>query len=215
MVGADFTLDSLSSQISQLAYSPQSRLALFDQHFNLLGQHQLDLAIPNLSPIGENNRTNSNVGDNKGSGSEQSQQLFNIPKRDQMAALKSSVLAPLISDEEKFNLNLKNIEYNLNTWALTLTPVELTQDVTLYLAEATPHNDLLSDLISMRDKQVAVAIGMLFICFGIVWLVANRLSQPLNTLMQLTDNIARFDFRRTHYPKSMIKKWRTSPIPLS
>ncbi|MBY7730257.1 HD domain-containing protein [Vibrio splendidus] len=206
VVGADFTLDSLSSQISQLAYSPQSRLALFDQYFNLLGQHQLDLAIPNLSPLGDNNRSNSNIGDNKRSGSEQSQQLFNIPKRAQMAALKSSVLAPLISDEEKFNLNLKNIEYNLNTWALTLTPVELTQDVTLYLAEATPHNDLLSDLISMRDKQVAVAIGMLFICFGIVWLVANRLSQPLNTLMQLTDNIARFDFRRTHYPKSMIKE---------
>ncbi|MCZ8489368.1 hypothetical protein O9992_26495 [Vibrio lentus] len=43
--------------------------------------------------------------------------------------------------------------------------------------------------------------GMLFICFGIVWLVANRLSQPLNTLMQLTDNIARFDFRRTGTPR--------------
>ncbi|CAH6797703.1 Metal-dependent phosphohydrolase [Vibrio chagasii] len=206
VVGADFTLSSLSSQISDLAYSPQTRLALFDQHFNLLGQHQLDLTTSNLTFQANHDNTNNVTGAGKLSGSEQEQSFFNIPKREQMEALKSSVLGPLISDEEKFNLNLKNVEYNLNTWALTLTPVELTQSVTLYLAEATPHNELLSDLISMRDKQVAVAIGMLFICFGIVWLVANRLSQPLNTLMQLTDNIARFDFRRTHYPKSMIKE---------
>ncbi|PTQ10402.1 metal-dependent phosphohydrolase [Vibrio splendidus] len=209
VVGADFTLKSLSSQISELAYSPQTRLALFDQHFNLLGQHQLDLSIPKLTSQPNNTSKTENTNNQttgKLSGSEQDQSFFNVPKREQMEALKASVIAPLISDEEKLNLNLKNVEYNLNTWALTLTPVELTQNVTLYLAEATPHNELLSDLISMRDKQVAVAIGMLFICFAIVWFVANRLSQPLNTLMQLTDNIARFDFRRTHYPKSMIQE---------
>ncbi|MCW1890561.1 hypothetical protein OK016_20580 [Vibrio chagasii] len=104
--------------------------------------------------------------------SEQEQNFFNIPKREQMEALKSSVLVKQSQMRKSLTLNLKNVEYNLNTWALTLTPVELTQSVTLYLAEATPHNELLSDLISMRDKQVAVAIGMLFICFGIVcgWL---------------------------------------------
>ena len=102
MVGADFTLKSLSSQISKLAYSPQTRLALFDQHFNLLGEHQLDLSIPNLNP-----QTNQEgkLGDHpvgKVSGSEQDPSFFNIPKREQMAALKASVLGPLISDEEKF-----------------------------------------------------------------------------------------------------------------
>lgn len=202
VVGADFTLSSLSSQISELAYSPQTRLALFDQHFNLLGQHQLNLTTSNLTLEARNANISNGQSTGKLSGSEQEQSFFNIPKRDQMDALKASVLGPLISDEQKFSLDLKNVEYNLNTWALTLTPVELTQNVTLYLAEATPHNELLADLISMRDKQVAVVIGMLFICFAIVWFVANRLSQPLTTLMQLTDNIARFDFRRTHYPKS-------------
>ncbi|MCW0469965.1 hypothetical protein OH492_16470 [Vibrio chagasii] len=50
VVGADFTLSSLSSQISEPAYSPQTRtLALFDQHFNLLGQHQLNLTTSNLT----------------------------------------------------------------------------------------------------------------------------------------------------------------------
>ncbi|NOJ01729.1 HAMP domain-containing protein [Vibrio kanaloae] len=207
VVGADFTLESLSSQISELAYSPQTRLALFDKHFNLLGQHQLDLPVPNLAPDQPDGSIKHNgQATGKISGSEQEHSFVKMPKREQMEALKSSVLAPLISDEQKFNLKLKNVDYNLNTWALTLTPVELTPNVTLYLAEATPHNDLLSDLISMRDKQVGVAIGMLLICFGIVWFVANRLSQPLNTLVQLTDNITRFDFRRTRSPKSMIKE---------
>ncbi|MFA0070708.1 metal-dependent phosphohydrolase, partial [Vibrio breoganii] len=122
---------------------------LFDQHFNLLGQHQLDLSIPKLDPHSSHtNKTEktNNQTTGKLSGSEQDLSFFNVPKREQMEALKASVIAPLISDEEKLNLNLKNVEYNLNTWALTLTPVELTQNVTLYLAEATPHDELLSDL---------------------------------------------------------------------
>lgn len=87
-----------------------------------------------------------------------------------------------------------------------MTPVYLTDRVQLTLAEATPTNELLSDLISMRDKQVVTAILMLFICFAIVWVVANRLSRPLQNLILLTDNIARFDFKRTRYPQSMIKE---------
>ncbi|NOH95674.1 HD domain-containing phosphohydrolase [Vibrio sp. 99-70-13A1] len=175
VIGADFTLDSLSSQIGNLAYSKQTRLALFDQNFNLLGQHQL----------GINNEWD---------------------QEKQREALKKSVLSSLFSEQDLTQTIVKNIEYNLNEWALTMTPVPLTDNVTLMLAEATPQNDLLADLISMRDKQVTVALGLLAVCFILVWFVAHRLSMPLQNLMQLTDNIARFDFKKTHYPKSMIKE---------
>lgn len=107
VVGADFTLSSLSSQISELAYSPQTRLALFDQHFNLLGQHQLNLTTSNLTLEARNANISNGQSTGKLSGSEQEQSFFNIPKRDQMDALKASVLGPLISDEQKFSLDLK------------------------------------------------------------------------------------------------------------
>ncbi len=84
--------------------------------------------------------------------------------------------------------------------------MELTQDVTLYLAEATPHNDLLSDLISMRDKQVGRCDWYVVYLFR--YRVVGRKS-PFSA-SQYTHAaywiIARFDFRRTHYPKSMIKE---------
>ncbi|WP_261904553.1 HD domain-containing phosphohydrolase [Vibrio fortis] len=183
VLGADFTLNSLSTQIGDLAFSPQSRLALFDRHLNLLGHHQLDLDA--TTSITNSMRMNSREANN---------------------ALQESVLAPLLLGNKASKQSIQSVEYNLNAWALTLTPVQLTANVTLFLAEATPHTDLLSDLISMRDRQVTVAVILLFICFGLVWLVANRLSMPLQKLMELTHNIARFDFKRTHYPKSMINE---------
>ncbi|WJG28568.1 HD domain-containing phosphohydrolase [Vibrio furnissii] len=91
-------------------------------------------------------------------------------------------------------------------WSITLTPVTLNNHVHLLLAEATPQNDLLASLLSMRDKQVAVAIALLAICFVLVWLVATRLASPLTNLVIQTDNIARFDFKKTRYPKSVIKE---------
>ena len=175
VIGADFTLQSLSTQISKLAYSPQTKLALFDAEFQLLGQHQLGLDM-------------------------------RMTHEEQQAALQESVLASLLNEDNYEDTLFKEVNYNLSAWSLTIAPVTLTDNVTLLLAEATPQSDLLADLLSMRDKQITVAIILLITCFIFVWLIAKRLALPLQNLVELTDNIARFDFKRTHYPKSMIKE---------
>ncbi|MBW3695643.1 HD domain-containing protein [Vibrio sp. T187] len=175
VIGADFTLESLSTQISKLAYSPQTRLALFDMNFHLLGQHQLNLDI-------------------------------NMSHEEQLEALNNSVMAKLLGEEDYNQTVFKEVNFNLSDWSLTMTPVNLTDNVTLLLAEATPQSDLLADLLSMRDKQITVAVILLLTCFIFVWGIAKRLAMPLQNLVELTDNIARFDFKRTHYPKSMIKE---------
>ena len=174
VVGADFTLDSISEQISDLAYSDNSKLALFDDQFNLLASHQLNIDH-------ETGMTN------------------------QQQSLSRSVFSSILGEPTEASI-IKTVTYNVNKWSLTVTPVKLTDHVTLLLAEATPQDDLLADLLSMRDKQVTVAISMLIVCFCIVWLVANRLARPLQNLVLLTDNIARFNFKKTRYPKSMIKE---------
>ena len=96
VIGADFTLNSLSAQIGDLAFSEQSRLALFDRHLNLLGHHQLDLdaVAPITSPMRFNSREANNV-------------------------LKQTVLAPLLNDNRATKQSIQSVEYNLNAWALT------------------------------------------------------------------------------------------------
>ena len=76
----------------------------------------------------------------------------------------------------------------------------------LLLAEATPTDDLLATLIGMRNKQVIVAVILLAFSLVLVWFISGRLARPLSTLVVQTDNIARFDFQKTRYPKSMIKE---------
>ncbi|WP_428775864.1 HD domain-containing phosphohydrolase [Vibrio sp.] len=174
VVGADFTIDSLSRQVNAIALSDSSKLVLFDNKFRALAQHQAGLDL--------------------------SREAEDTQKR-----LEASVFKPIlnrISSQPLFETVQRD---NIN-WSVTLTPVNLSQHVRLLLAEANPQEDLLANLISLRDKQMTIAIILLLSSIVVVWVVANRLTNPLHKLVQLTEHIARFNFRKTRYPRSMIKE---------
>ncbi|HFQ5290012.1 TPA: HD domain-containing phosphohydrolase [Vibrio vulnificus] len=175
VVGADFTLATLSNQLEQLAYSDRTRLALLDKEGRLLAQHQVGIDIQ--ADVSE-----------------------------QQQALKTSIFASLLAKVGYPTTLFETATFNGLDWSITMTPVFLTDKVQLSLAEASPTDEILADLLSMRDKQVLTAILLLAVCFCVVWLVANRLSKPLINLVYLTDNIARFNFKKTRYPQSMIKE---------
>ncbi len=174
VVGADFTLNSLSQELSQIGYSKNAKLALFDHQFQVLAQHNTSL---NINDDGE------------------------ATKKKLESSIFSSV-ANRISSSTIYN----SVEKNGESWSVTLTPVALTPQVHLLLADATPQNDLIANLLSMRNKQIQAAAGLMLICFAPLWFISSRLAKPLVTLMELTHNIARFDFKKTRYPKSMIKE---------
>ncbi|NVD07793.1 HD domain-containing protein [Vibrio sp. JPW-9-11-11] len=117
--------------------------------------------------------------------------------------LSKTVFAPVLNRLSSQTL-YETPEYQQQSWSLTLTPVQLNGSTRLLLAEATPQEDLLAPLISLRDKQVIVAISLLSLSFILVWLVSQRLARPLRALMEQTDNIARFDFKKTRYSRSVI-----------
>ncbi|MFM2587027.1 HD domain-containing phosphohydrolase [Vibrio sp. TBV020] len=174
VVGADFTLDSLSAQISHLGYSDNTKLVLFDNQFKILAHHNAPVVLnsSNVLALSENNEN-----------------IFNgVVNR--------------IASQTLY----ETTEYDNQRWSITLTPVALNKQTRLLLAEATPQDDLMASLLSMRDKQVKVAFAMLAMSFVVVWLVAQRLARPLHALMLQTDNIARFDFKKTRYNKSVIKE---------
>ncbi|MGY3571244.1 HD domain-containing phosphohydrolase [Vibrio paucivorans] len=174
VVGADFTLDSLSQQISSIGYSSNSRLVLFDNQFKVLAHHQSGVEL-----------------------GEEEQKA--------RATLNNGVFANML-DRNSSQTLYENVFFDEQNWSVTLTPVSLNKHVRLLLAEATPQDDLLANLMSMRDKQITVALTMLLVSFVVVWIIAKRLANPLQNLVLLTDNIARFDFKKTRYPKSMIKE---------
>lgn len=175
VVGADFTLESLSDQISKIGYSNNSKLVLFDNQFRVLAHHQanIDLSSDHATTINQ---------------------------------LLGGVFRNILNRVSSQSLFETAVDDNKNLWSVTLTPVTLNQHVRLLLAEATPQDDLISNLLSMRDRQITVALSMMLASFLVVWLVAVRLSNPLQKLVALTDDIARFDFKKTRYPKSMIKE---------
>ncbi|MFB9135823.1 HD domain-containing phosphohydrolase [Vibrio olivae] len=174
VIGADFTLQSLSDQISEIGHSDHSRLALFDNQFRLLAHHQAGIDRDS-----------------------DSQDLYQ--------ALQKTVFKPVLNRISSETL-YENLQVDGEEWSVTLTPVKLTDGVQLLLAEATPQNTLLGDLREMRNTQISFAIGLLLLSFFVVWWVARRLAKPLIKMVELTGNIARFDFKRTRYPKSVIKE---------
>ncbi|MDC5852270.1 HD domain-containing protein [Vibrio europaeus] len=174
VVGADFTLTSLSDQISQMGYSENTKLVLFDNQFKVLARHNLDGVTETDGEVTSD-------------------------------ALKGTIFEGVINRSSS-QIIYETVESDNKKWSVTLTPVNLNKQTRLLLAEATPQDDLLATLLSMRDKQVSVALAMLLMSFVVVWLVARRLANPLHALMRQTDNIARFDFKKTRYSKSVIKE---------
>lgn len=174
VVGADFTLSTLSEQISQMGYSSETKLVLFDNQFRVLAHHNIE-------------------------------QLANSNGQTNSSELEKTVFKGVI-DRSSSQIIYETERIASRDWSVTLTPVTLNSQTRLLLGEATPQDDLLSSLLSMRDKQVRVALAMLVMSFVIVWLVVQRLANPLRALVKQTDNIARFDFKKTRYNKSVIKE---------
>ncbi|EGA68804.1 chemotactic transducer-related protein [Vibrio sinaloensis DSM 21326] len=174
VIGADFTLDSLSEQIGQLGYSENSKLVLFDNQFRVLAHHQGGVTL-------------------------------NAQQDETRQALELGIF-DVILDRSSSQILYEKAHFDGIDWSITLTPVSLNKHTRILLAEATPQQDLLQNLLSLRDKQVKVALSLLVMSFVVVWFVAQRLAQPLQQLMQQTDSIARFDFKKTRYSKSLIKE---------
>ncbi|MGF1719562.1 HD domain-containing protein [Vibrio kyushuensis] len=174
VIGADFTLDSMSEQISEIGFSSNSKILLFDNNFQVLAHHQSGINL-------------------------------NQPIEQLNLSIKDSVFESILNRSSSQTL-YEQVSFDQLLWSITLTPVTLNNHVRLLLAEATPQDDLISNLVSMRNKQITVALSMLAVSFLIVWIIARRLANPLQNLVQLTDNIARFDFKKTRYPKSVIKE---------
>ena len=169
VVGADFTLESLSNQIAEMGHSPSTRIVLFDNQFEVLAHHNIEV--------------------------------------DQTIdqTLANGVFSAIMNRSSS-QMIYETVTKDGEDWSVTLPPVSLNKGTRLLLAEATPQSELLTELISIRDQQISIAIILMILCTTAVWLLAGRLTLPLKELVRQTGNISRFDFRKTRYEKSAIRE---------
>lgn len=176
VVGADLTLDALSHQLSSLGFSEASQLILFDTQLHPLAEH------------------NSNIN------------LLAEPK---------AIKASLISDDSPFTSMMRQPTpqdfYDMPhhqgmDWITTLTPVKLSPQLQLFLAQAIPKDELLAALNTITNQQVISMILLLLLCVPMVFWMAKRIARPIQKLSEQTINIASFQFTKTRYPQSTIKE---------
>lgn len=168
VAGADITLDSLSDVLASLKITPDSRLALLNPKGELVSWER---GTPKLVDESGNLR---------------------LPKLDD---LKAPVFQAL---ERQFNQRQGSQQAFValgNTWQgarLTL-PTVGGQGLTLLLA--TPHDELLADVIKMRNQGLLMALGLLLLGIVLALWLARLASRPLQALIDEAAKIERFDFR--------------------
>lgn len=122
-----------------------------------------------------------------------------------ISTLNDSIFSNVLRSFEEKKLE-KGIHYQGEEWAMSVTPVNISHNIQFWLAEAIPRHELLKGLIATRNQLIMTAGLLLIFCITIVWYMASRISRPLQNLSYSTYNIRRFNFKKVHYPKSMIKE---------
>ncbi|AIW15914.1 HD domain-containing phosphohydrolase [Vibrio tubiashii] len=99
---------------------------------------------------------------------------------------------------------VEEVEWQGESWIRTLTPVTLDEEITLYLAEATPRRILLADILSLRKQQIITSLMLLILGTVAVWRASLHLSSPIKSLAQKTYSISQFSFNKNVYCESHI-----------
>ncbi len=176
VVGTDFTLNSMSEQIARIDQGADAQLLLINHDKQVLGKYHSEIDI-NAEP-----------------------QLLE-------QQLKQSVFGPIFRQEMSLdNGTSYDFELQGENWNITNSAIVLPNGDKVYLLAATPYSSLIANLLQIRDQQTNSAMVMLLICFILAWLVASRLSQPINRLINLTERITHFQFQRISYPRSTVKE---------
>ncbi len=79
-------------------------------------------------------------------------------------------------------------------------------DTQVYLAVATPEDELVSKALAVIHRSALITIAIIIIAMPITWLVASRISGPLRRLAGETDMIRNFDFSEPIHTTSFVKE---------
>ena len=94
-------------------------------------------------------------------------------------------------------------------WIGARRPIEAGAGEPLVLLLAAPRDELVAGARGLVERQLLIGLGVLGLTLGLVWLVAGRLSRPLESLAGSVARIGRGDLD-TALPRSRTP-WRSRP----
>ncbi|MBW2172450.1 MAG: hypothetical protein JRF69_10835 [Deltaproteobacteria bacterium] len=99
-----------------------------------------------------------------------------------------------------------SFRYDERQWVGAIRKAIKIADTQIYLAMATPEDELLSEAVAIIHKSGLITIAIIIIAIPITWLVARRISIPLRRLAGETDVIRNFDFSEPIHTTSFVKE---------
>lgn len=166
VVGADITLKQLSETLVLARPSPSSQLAVFDENGGVIAQSE-PLHIPASDTAGN-------------------------PILSRIANL-SPVLAAATQGMQ-LQANTKSIEVDAREWLVRIVPTAQTAKGMTYLVVATPSDELLTEARAALQRNLWLALAMVFLSVPFTWWIARRIAANLNALTDQAAAIRRFNF---------------------
>ncbi|MBK1681436.1 HD domain-containing phosphohydrolase [Rhodocyclus tenuis] len=172
MVGADLLTDTLSHALARYRATPSSELAVVDSSGSALA-------------FSDPARIISSGADGQ-TGMAPLEQLSPV-----MAQLVRSVGRPPAPIAKP-----QIIEVDGREWSVHVTPLlsELSEASGDFLALATPVDELMADVYATQRFLLFLLLAAIVLSLPIVWLVAKRIADQLNSLGEQAAAIERFDF---------------------
>ncbi len=119
---------------------------------------------------------------------------LNIPVIDYAATL-ADILAPFSS-----------FSYDQETWLASADTLALTEKSNVYLVMLAPEKELLQEARKLQKQTLRYTLAMIALSIPITYLLARRISTPIQALARETKRISRFQFEKRDIAPCSIKE---------
>ncbi|MGV6825798.1 MAG: hypothetical protein ACWA5Q_02365, partial [bacterium] len=169
VVALDVTLGNFSQILERHAVTPRSEIALIDASGSIIGHPQLQANIEQQS------------------GNLKLPHLSTFPND-----VLQSIARNLTLEDQEWHFDLNGEE-----WVAIVKRVSRPDTQGIYAVMASPQAELLTAAYAQRQTNVIATLVIFALAIPLVWLLAHRISKPLNALAEETHAIKRFDFSST------------------
>jgi HD-GYP domain-containing protein (c-di-GMP phosphodiesterase class II) len=180
VVAADIALEQLSNTLKQRKLWPSSEIVLVGGEGNVLAYGKAERLVKDID---EKDKAEMAYIDDLGS-----------PVLTEMARVTS--IRPT-----QFSFDLDERQ-----WVGAIRQAIKIADTPIYLAMATPEDELLSEAVAIVQRSAMITIAIIIFAMPVTWLVARRISVPLRRLAGETDVIRNFDFSEPIHTTSFVKE---------
>lgn len=101
---------------------------------------------------------------------------------------------------------LASFSFNKEKWLSSTKKLQLEDNQNFYLVMLSPELELLEDAKKLQEQTLRYTLVMIFISIPLTFLLARKISTPIQALASETKRISRFDFRKHDAYQSTIKE---------